>query len=193
MAIKHNQSGKDALIALGANLPLPEKTPIETLQAAIFRLQQRGLVIRFVSRFYETPCFPQGAGPDYVNAALVAEWDGAPEALLAMLHEVEAEFSRTREVRWGMRTLDLDLIALGEAVLPDRETWAKWRGLPLEEQMRAAPDRLILPHPRLEDRAFVLVPLMDVAARWVHPVTGLSVAQMCAALGAAEKAEVKAL
>ena len=181
------------MIALGANLPLPQKTPIETVQAAIFRLQERGLAIRLASRFFETPCFPPGAGPDYINAALVADWPGTPEALLALLHEVEAAFSRTREVRWGMRTLDLDLIALGDAVLPDRETWAPWRGLPLADQMRRAPDQLILPHPRLEDRGFVLMPLMDVAPDWVHPVTGVSVARMCAALAPEARAEVKAL
>ncbi len=150
-------------------------------------------MIRMVSRFYETPCFPQGAGPDYVNAALCAQWDGPPEALLALLHAVEAGFSRTRGVRWGMRTLDLDLIGLGDAVLPDRETWAAWRRLPLDEQMQLAPDRLILPHPRLEDRGFVLVPLADVAPEWRHPVTGASVAEMCAALPEAARAEVKPL
>ncbi len=189
----HNQSGKVALIALGANLPLPEKTPVKTLQSAIFRLREQGLAIRCISRFYETPCFPQGAGPDYVNAALRADWAGTPEALLALLHAVEAEFARTREVRWGMRTLDLDLIGLGAAVLPDAATWAAWRGLPLDAQMQRAPDRLILPHPRLEDRGFVLVPLCDVAPDWPHPVTGRSVAQMAAALSPAARAEVRAL
>lgn len=191
--IEHNQSGKVALIALGANLPLPEKTPLETLQAAISSLQGRGLVIRAVSRFYETPGFPQGAGPDYVNAALCAHWGGRAQDLLALLHTVEAEFARTRETRWGMRTLDLDLIGLGDAVLPDRATWAQWRDLPAEAQRQVAPDRLILPHPRLEERGFVLVPLAEVAPDWCHPVTGASVAAMCAALPATARAEVKAL
>lgn len=191
--IRRNFNAKNALVALGANLPLHGKSPKQTLDAAILHLTESGLAIRGQSRFFETPCFPPGAGPDYVNAALAASWEGSPEELLALLHSVEAEFARAREVRWGMRTLDLDLIALGDRVLPDVATWSRWQGLPLEDQMRLAPDRLILPHPRLQDRAFVLVPLCDVAPDWRHPLLGQTVAEMTAALPDAARAEVKAL
>ncbi|TNF21787.1 MAG: 2-amino-4-hydroxy-6-hydroxymethyldihydropteridine diphosphokinase [Rhodobacteraceae bacterium] len=182
-----------ALIALGANLPLHGKSPKQTLDAAILRLSESGLAIRARSRFYETACFPPGAGPDYVNAALAATWEGSAGDLLALLHEVEAEFARARAVRWGMRTLDLDLIALGDRVLPDLATWTRWQGLPLAAQMRQAPDRLILPHPRMQERAFVLVPLCDVAPDWRHPVLGRTVLAMAAARPEDERAGVKAL
>lgn len=191
--IRRNLNAKNALIALGANLPLHGKSPKQTLDDAIVSLSESGLAIRGQSRFYETECFPPGAGPDYVNAALAASWEGSAEDLLVLLHAVEAEFARAREVRWGMRTLDLDLIALGGRVLPDAATWSRWRGLPPEEQMRRAPDRLILPHPRMQDRAFVLVPLCDVAPDWRHPVLGQTVAEMAAALPDAARAGVKAL
>ena len=151
--------------------------------------------MRRLSRFYHTPCFPPGAGPDYINAAAEIGIAGGPEDALALLHKIEAAFDRDRACgqRWGRRTLDLDLLAAGDAVRPDAETHARWRGLPLEAQMREAPDELILPHPRLHERAFVLVPLADVAPDWVHPVLGLSVTQMCGALDPADLAEVRAV
>ena len=103
---------------------------------------------------------------------------------------IEARFGRQRITRWGARTLDIDLLAMGDAVLPDLAEQSRWRTLPPEDQARIAPDRLILPHPRLQDRAFVLVPLADVAADWRHPVLGLSVAEMLAALPASARAEI---
>ena len=98
-----------------------------------------------------------------------------------------------REQRWGMRTLDIDLLALGDSVLPDAQTQDAWRDLAPETQARLAPDRLILPHPRLQDRAFVLVPLADVAPDWRHPRLGLTVRQMLEALPAADREAVKPL
>ena len=181
------------LIALGANLPFEAAPPAQTLRMAAEALRQAGLSSLHLSPLYATPCFPAGAGPDYVNAAATASipsgWD-APRTL-ALLHEVEARFGRTRETRWGMRTLDLDLVAFGSAVAPDPATFAAWRDLDPARQRQETPDRLILPHPRLQDRAFVLVPLNDVAPSWVHPVSGQTVSAMLAALPVADRAEVR--
>ena len=182
-----------ALIALGANLPSQAGTPAQTLAAALAQLDHGPVRVAAVSRFYETPCFPVGAGPDYVNAAAVVHGALSADALLARLHEIEAEFGRARLTRWGMRTLDLDLLAFGAQVLPDRAGQAAWMELPAEAQRLRAPDQLVVPHPRLQDRAFVLVPLADVAADWVHPVTQQSVANMLAALDPAEVAQVRAI
>ncbi|SDE26636.1 2-amino-4-hydroxy-6-hydroxymethyldihydropteridine diphosphokinase [Ruegeria marina] len=182
-----------SVIALGANLRFDQNTPDVTLRQAIRCLTERGLVITAQSRFYATPCFPPGAGPDYVNAAIAISGDLPEVEILAILHEVEAEFGRKREQRWGMRTLDLDLICHGERVLPDLEKYESWRRLPPDRQLEMAPDELILPHPRMQDRAFVLVPMADVAPDWLHPVLGKTVRQMLAELPDDTVAEVKPL
>jgi 2-amino-4-hydroxy-6-hydroxymethyldihydropteridine diphosphokinase len=182
------------LIALGANLPVGRQPPAETLRKALAALPRHGLAVVRASRLFATPCFPAGAGPDYVNAAAEISAPGmGPREVLAALHAVEARFRRVRGVRWGMRTLDLDLLAVGDAVLPDPATAAVWRDLPPGRQVGETPDRLILPHPRLQDRAFVLVPLMDVAPDWRHPALGLSVAEMAARLPQADRDAVRPL
>lgn len=182
-----------ALIALGSNLSGGGVSLGMTLRKAIFRLGESAGMIRSTSRFYRTPAFPPGSGPDFLNAAIALETDCGPSELMTILHRIEAEFGRDRSVRWGPRTLDLDLIALGDIVAPDRQTYLHWAELPVKEQQEVAPDALILPHPRLQERAFVLVPLADVAPDWVHPVTGDTVRALLEALPSELKEEVAAL
>lgn len=170
------------LIALGANLPSAWGDPTETLQKAVSRVNNRIGVIRALSGLYRTPAFPSGSGPDFVNAALAAETSLSPMEVLSALHTIEAGAGRERTVRWSARGLDLDLIAAGDLVHPDSSTHKEWYDLTLDDQMKWAPETLILPHPRMQERAFVLVPLCDVAPDWVHPVCGRSVSEMCAAL-----------
>ena len=183
------------LVALGANLPFEGEPPDRTLLRATKALSEEGLAVLALSRFYATPCFPAGAGPDYVNAAAVLDCGSEDDlaSILARLHEVEARFGRKRIQRWGMRTLDIDLLAVGDSVLPDPEAQDAWRNLALTQQMKAAPDQLILPHPRLQDRAFVLVPLADIAPDWVHPRTGQTVRAMLDALPQEDRDAVKPL
>ena len=186
---------KVALLAFGANLPLEGVLPDQTILSAVQAFPNVNLAVPQLSRLFSTPCFPAGAGPDYVNAAALLQVGTglSADALLARLHQIEAMFGRKRETRWGMRTLDIDLLALGDQVLPDLETQSHWRDLDPLLQAAAAPDRLILPHPRLQDRAFVLMPLADIAPEWCHPVLRLTVAQMLAALPAAELVDMQPL
>ena len=183
------------LVALGGNLDFNGQAVQDTIADALLSLQLPMFALHTQSRFFQTPCFPVGAGPDYINAAAVflAGPDFRPADILAHFHQVEQRFGRARDTRWGGRTLDVDLLAVGDAVVPNAATYALWRDLPADRQAVQAPDQLILPHPRLQDRAFVLVPLMDVAPEWCHPVSGLTVRQMCAALPQADRDAVMAL
>lgn len=168
------------MIALGANLPGAHESASGNLRLALSMLHsETAISIRAVSRFRISSAFPPGSGPDYVNAAARIETTLDADALLQRLHAIEARIGRDRATgRWSARPIDLDLLALDDLILPDRQTWQRWVDLTAPEQMTLAPDRLILPHPRIQDRDFVLEPLAEIAPDWRHPVTGSTARQM---------------
>jgi 2-amino-4-hydroxy-6-hydroxymethyldihydropteridine diphosphokinase len=154
------------LIALGSNLPSHAGGPRETLHAALDALPQNGIVPIKVSAFYATPAWPDPNDPTYVNAVAQVESVLAPDALMARLHAVERKFGRERGARNAPRTLDLDLIDY-------------------DGRIEGGPP--VLPHPRIESRAFVLVPLADIAPLWKHPVSGRNVRALIDALPVQER------
>ena len=173
------------IVFLGANLPSGADDPVRTLcdVLAIMHAEPE-ISMAAISRIWRTPAFPPGSGPDYANAAAVIRTGLAAPDLLERLHGIEARFGRDRSTgRWAARVLDLDLIALDDLILPDPATLRHWMDLPPDRQRVQAPDRLILPHPRMQDRGFVLGPLAEIAPGWRHPLTGASVSRMLAALG----------
>ncbi len=182
-----------ALLALGGNIPSPAGPPRETVLAALAALVDKGVTIRAASALYQTPCFPAGAGPDFVNSAAEVSFDGPITALAELARDVETQFGRTRRARWSARTLDIDILAAGQVVLPDRATVQRWIDLPPDAQATRAPNELLVPHPRLQDRAFVLIPLMDIAPDWRHPILGRTVREMAAGLPDGETAAITPL
>lgn len=150
-------------VALGANLSSPvHGGPRETLEAAVLALGAAGLRVAARSAWYETAPVPMSDQPWYVNGVVRIETALAPAQVLEALHGIEAAFGRVRDMVNGPRVLDLDLLAHGGTV---SEGWP------------------VLPHPRLHERAFVLRPLADVAPDWRHPVSGLDIPAMLAAVG----------
>jgi len=141
------------LIALGANLPSRAGPPAATLAAALAELEREGVRIEKVSRLYRTAPVPASDQPDYVNAVAIVTTTLDPKALLLLLHRIEARFGRARGAPNAARTLDLDLLDYDGSVADGR-------------------DGPVLPHPRLHERAFVLVPLAEIAPDWRHPVLG---------------------
>jgi 2-amino-4-hydroxy-6-hydroxymethyldihydropteridine diphosphokinase len=179
-----------SILALGGNEPFAEYNSNDILSLALKSLSVRGIYTLKESSRYATPAFPEGSGPEFVNSVAIVDSSYKPSELLEILHEVEAEFGRKREKRWGPRTLDIDLIAVGEAVLPSHALYLKWHDLAPEMQAKTAPNELILPHPRIQDRAFVLVPLAEVMPDWKHPVLGLTAVEMLKRLPESDKNQV---
>ncbi len=183
-------SPPEGYIAIGSNLRTATRTSLEIVVEALGLLAPAGLRITSESRWYSAPAFPKGNGPDYVNGVVGFSTGLDAAAVLAALHEIEHSLGRTRLKRWAARPVDLDLLAFGAEIRPSRAVFERWRGLPLAAQMQAAPDTLILPHPRLQDRAFVLKPWADIAPDWQHPILGQTVREMLAALPAADRDEI---
>jgi 2-amino-4-hydroxy-6-hydroxymethyldihydropteridine diphosphokinase len=109
------------------------------------------------SKWYKTkPIGPQQ--PDYINGCALFNTSLQPEKLLEKISAIEQKFGRTRDIYWGPRTLDLDII--------------------FYEDLRLETSKLQIPHPRMRERAFVLVPLADIAPNWIDPVTKLNTQQL---------------
>jgi len=165
----------------------------DTINVSLAKLAQRTGSNVNSSPLYRTPAFPAGVGPDYVNAAAILDCALNPQQMLDLCNIVEVDAGRVRTKRWDSRTLDVDLIACESHILPDEQTFLHWHDLPLSAQKVETPKDLILPHPRLQDRAFVLVPLHDIAPDWCHPVLGRTTRQLMMDLSEADRAAIKRL
>lgn len=141
-------------IALGSNLGDSR----QNLEQAIIQLEQvPEITVNGVSHWYET--LPVGpTQPNYLNGCAILTTTLFPLELLDTLLAIENHFGRVRQERWGARTLDLDLLLYDDLVLDT--------------------PRLQLPHPRMVERAFVLVPLAEIAADWIEPITGSAIAHL---------------
>lgn len=163
--IQHGKTAGLSYIGLGANLQHPRYgSPRQTLSAAIAALKAAGLEIVSRSSWYESAPVPLADQPWYVNAVVAVRGEDDAAALLAKLHRVEAEFGRVRTVANAPRVVDLDLLDHRGECRPEA----------------AGPP--VLPHPRMGERGFVLLPLQEIAPDWRHPVSGRTVVELIAEL-----------
>jgi 2-amino-4-hydroxy-6-hydroxymethyldihydropteridine diphosphokinase len=143
-----------ALIGLGSNIE-PRRGYLKLAVAELGRPPMRLLAL---SPLYETEPMDVTDQASFLNMAAMVETDLGPQALLGRLQQIEALAHKKVELRRGPRTLDLDLWSCGEAVLES--------------------DELTLPHPRMSQRPFVLLPLAEIAPEWRHPLTKLNAGEM---------------
>ncbi len=152
------------LVAVGANLPSRFGTPRDACEGAVQALEDLGIRVVARSRWWESAPVPASDQPWYINGVVAVETALPPAALLAELHAVEEAMGRVRTVPNAPRVIDLDLLAYDDQVVED--------------------GRVMVPHPRMAGRAFVVLPLAEVAPDWRHPVSGQTVRAMADALPA---------
>ena len=142
-------------IALGSNLG----NSLDTLDSSLNVLNSNpGINLLAVSSWYKTKPVGGSPQPDYLNGCAILNVQQTPEELLTLLQATELQFGRVRNERWGARTLDLDILLYEDLILDT--------------------PNLTIPHPRMTERAFVLVPLAEIAANWKEPKSGKAIAQL---------------
>jgi 2-amino-4-hydroxy-6-hydroxymethyldihydropteridine diphosphokinase len=158
------------LIGIGSNLASPRfGPPIDTLAAALAALEVEGIQVTHRSAWYRTEPVPRSDQPWFVNAVASLTTDLPARDLLASLQAIEGQFGRTRGAQNAARVLDLDLL--------------DYQGQVIETAS------LVLPHPRLHQRRFVLAPLAEIAPEWRHPLSGLTARQLLIGLAAEQPIE----
>jgi len=147
------------LVGIGSNLAAPRfGSPQQTARAALAQLPAIGVAVVRCSRWYLSQPVPPSDQPWYVNAVAMVETRLGPAALLGALLALEARFGRRRSVANAARTLDLDLLDYDGG--------------------RFATKHLLLPHPRLHERRFVLAPLAEIAPEWRHPLLAITASEL---------------
>ena len=147
-----------AYIALGSNLGDKEAN----LRQALKMLLVKGLQIRSASSFFKTEPYGVIDQPEFINAVACVKTDLAPEKLLKLLLDTELEMGRVRLRHWGERNIDLDLLLYDDLIYYS--------------------EKLVLPHPDMQNRLFVLQPLSEIAADKIHPVYKKSIQNLLKSL-----------
>lgn len=158
------------LLGLGSNVAGAWGSPAETVVRAVVELETSGLEVTARSSWYMSAPFGRTDQPVFVNGAIAVKTHLSASALLARCHQVERNAGRLRRSRWAPRVLDIDLLAYHNVMIRDR------RGRRARVQGLHIP--LILPHPGIAERPFVLEPVCEIGPDWRHPLSHLTAADM---------------
>ena len=161
---------KKYFIALGSNLETQNLSRQEVINTALGYFSQFNMILIKVSSFWESRSYPDKNKPNFINAVSEVLSDLNPYEILYELKTIETKMGRKNNTRWGNRVLDLDIISAGSIILPNSNVFNEWLKMPIQKQIKNQPNELILPHPRIQDRLFVLNPLNEVDPHWTHPV-----------------------
>ncbi len=158
---------KHCWLALGSNLPYGGMEPLQVIEAAITALQDAGLDQTRVSGLYRTEPVPKSDQPDFINCVITGKTHHKALEILDICQSIERIFGRERSTRWGARTLDIDIINYDHQIYPSLD---EWRAVADHVDVSTDMPKLVLPHPFMHQRAFVLRPLCDLVPGWSHPV-----------------------
>jgi 2-amino-4-hydroxy-6-hydroxymethyldihydropteridine diphosphokinase len=170
------------IISLGSNVTSRWGNSDTTILQALTELEKLSVRIVRYSRIYRTQPYGLANQPDFTNAVALVQTSRTPAALLTLLKRIEAIAGRRSSRRWGPRPLDLDILDYNRRIL----NWSKGN----KQVFKCGTQTLILPHPGVAMRPFVLKPLLDVAPYWHHPVSGLSAAQLMKRLAFAADGQI---
>ena len=157
--VRKKEKTKMILVGMGGNLDSVFGSVYQTAEQAFVLLEQKECRVGRRSGWYKTAPVPVSSLPWYRTRVFTIETEKTAREVLEILLSVEAELGRVRTVRNAPRVLDLDLLAYHDEIID-------------------APPELIVPHPRMHLRAFVLYPLQEIAPNWVHPKRGQNIAEM---------------
>ena len=179
------------IIALGANLNGSFGSPIKTLKMCIKKLQENDVIIEKKSSWYQSKAFPNPLDPPFVNRCLKVLTHLEPLDFLDLISNIETELGRKRKKRWESRVCDIDILSNNQKILPNLDKFNYWYKMELYNQIVIKPKELIIPHPRIQEREFVLLPLLDIQPNWTHPILNKTVLQLCEELPEKIKNNIK--
>lgn len=170
------------IISLGSNVTSRWGDADATIRKAMTELERFGIRLLRRSRLYKTTPYGPAAQPDFTNAAALIDTSLPPPVLLVVLKKIETRAGRRPSLRWGPRALDIDILDYNRRIL----NWAKGP----TQAFKCKKLRLILPHPGITNRPFVLRPMMDIVPDWHHPVYGLTALQLYKRLSSARMGRI---